>query len=121
VENPTNVSFNLNSVKASIVECAKVAGSTEGVLKESDFDTWQNDYSKSWQVRFMYDLQCLQKAINLIDSALLQKDLLTVDDALRDAVIRSSSLASTFEYITRDLMHLRHVLKDAAISSNSEH
>lgn len=114
-------SFDLNSMKNSIVECAKLAGASEGELKQSNFDDWENDYNKSWQVRFMYDLQCLQKAINLINDALTQKDLVTVDDALRDAVIRSSSLASTFEYITSDLMHLRHILKHASIDGNQAH
>lgn len=121
MEDVSSQPFNLNNVKASIVQCAKVAGSSEQELKESNFDDWQNDYSKSWQVRFIYDLQCLQKAISLIDDALLQNDLVTVDEALRDAVIRSSSLASTFECITSDLMHLRHILKNAAIASHSEH
>lgn len=121
MENINSQPFNLNKVKASIVQCAKAVGSSEQVLKDSDFDDWQNDYSKSWQVRFIYDLQCLQKAIKLIDDAILQKDLLTVDKALRDAVIRSSSIASTFEYITSDLMHLRHILKNAPITGNSEH
>lgn len=118
MENIMSQKFNLNSVKASIVECAKVVGSTERALIESDFDDWQNDYSKSWQISFMYNLQCLQKAINLIDDALLQKDLLTVDDALRDAVLRSSALASTFEYITGDLMHVRHVLRNASTANH---
>lgn len=113
--------FDLNSVKASIVECIKVAGMSEENLKQSDFDDWHNDYSKSWQLRFMYDLQCLQKSINLVNDALVQKELATVDDALRSAVLHSSSLASTFEYITSDLMHLRHVLKDSAIENKSEH
>ena len=113
--------IDLNKVKASIVECAKVAGKSEDSLKHSDFDDWHNDYSKSWQMRFMYDLQCLQRSINLVDDALVQKELATVDDALRSAVLHSSSLANTFEYITSDLMHLRHVLKDARVENKSEH
>ena len=121
MENMIDGKFNLNSIKASIVECARVAGASEGELKQSDFDSWENDYNKSWQVRFMYDLQCLQKAMQLIDDALMQKDLVTVDDALRDAVIRTSSIASTFEYITSDLMHLRHLLKNASIVTKSAH
>jgi hypothetical protein len=63
----------------------------------------------------------LQKAIYLTDVALLQKSLTAVDAALRDAVIRSKSLACTFEDITSDLMHLRQLLKTAAIASHSEH
>lgn len=113
--------IDLNKVKASIVECAKVAGKCEESIKQSDFDDWHNDYSKSWQMRFMYDLQCLQKSISLVDDALVQKELATVDEALRSAVLHSSSLASTFECITSDLMHLRHVLKDAEIENKSEH
>lgn len=120
-ENAGKKGFDLNSVKASIVECVKVAGVSETKLKQSDFDEWHNDYNKSWHVRFLYDLQCLQKAINLIDDALLQKDLITVDEALRHAVLNSGSLASTFEFITDDLMHLRHVLKDVAVESQAEH
>lgn len=113
--------FDLNSVKASIVECAKMAGMDEDTLKESDFDDWHNDYNKSWQMRFMHDLQCLEKAISLVNDALAQKELATVDEALRSAVLNTSSLASTFEYITSDLMHLRHVLKDADSEDKSEH
>lgn len=120
-ENTNRKNFDLNSVKASIVECVKVAGVTEANLKESDFDEWHNDYNKSWHVRFLYDLQCLQKAINLIDDALLQQDLMTVDEALRHAVLNTGSLASTFEFITDDLMHLRHVLKDVALNNTAEH
>lgn len=120
-ENSNRKNFDLNSVKASIVECVKVAGVTEANLKESDFDEWHNDYNKSWHVRFLYDLQCLQKAINLIDDALLQQDLMTVDEALRHAVLNAGSLASTFEFITDDLMHLRHVLKDVALNNTAEH
>ena len=121
MNNATKDDFDLNKVKASIVECAKVAGKSESSLKQSDFDDWHNDYSKSWQMRFMYDLQCLQRSISLVDDALVQKELATVDDALRGAVLHSSSLASTFEYITNDLMHLRHVLRDASIDNKSDH
>lgn len=113
--------FDLNTIKSSILKCVKVAGKNEESLKDEDFDDWHNDYNKSWQLRFIYDLQCLQQSINLVNDALVQKELSTIDDALRGAVLHSSSLASTFEYITSDLMHLRHVLKDSAIEKKSEH
>lgn len=111
--------FDLNSIKASIVECVKVAGKNEDSVKDGDFDDWQNDYSKSWQLRFIYDLQCLQQSINSVNDALVQKELSMVDEALRGAVMHSSSLASTFEYITSDLMHLRHVLKNPEVETKS--
>ena len=93
----------------------------EDALKESDFNDWHIDYNKSWQMRFMHDLQCLQKAISLVNDALAQKELAIVDEALRSAVLNTSSLASTFEHISSDPMHLRHALKDADSEEKSEH
>lgn len=111
--------FDLNSVKASIVECVKVAGHSEDCLRDDDFKDWHNDFNQSWQLRFIHDLQCLQQSINSVNDALLQKELSTIDKALRGAVLNSSSLASTFESITSDLMRLRHVLKNPEVESKS--
>jgi hypothetical protein len=111
---------DLKRVKASVVQCEKVADISEESLK-SDFDNWRNDYNKSWQIRFMHDLKCLQRSIALIDDALVQKELALVNEALRTAVFSSSALATTFECMTSDLMDLREVLKDAEIENKSEH
>jgi len=119
MNNASKDGFDLNSVKASIVACIKVAGMNESSLIESDYDDWHNDYSASWQMRFIYDLQCLQKSMSHMNAALQQKNFATVDAALRDAVLHSSSLSSIFEYITSDLMHLRNVIKNAAVTENA--
>jgi len=119
MNNASEDGFDLNSVKVSIVACIKAAGINESSSIQNDYDDLHNDYNTSWQMRFIFDLQCLQKSMNHMNEALQQKNFAIVDAALRNAVLHSSSLSSTFEYITSDLMHLRNVIKNATVTATS--
>ncbi len=111
--------FFFQVAKKSFSNRIKAAGINESSSIQNDYDDLHNDYNTSWQMRFIFDLQCLQKSMNHMNEALQQKNFAIVDAALRNAVLHSSSLSSTFEYITSDLMHLRNVIKNATVTATS--
>jgi hypothetical protein len=99
--------MELNRIKLLLSELARSHGLTDGDLHEYDANTddfeWHIDWKLNLTGELKSNMQLLETAINLYDSAIAKGDRLTAKAALIDAGITLQGVTGFFDGLTHDV------------------